>query len=90
MASIAQIEALARDNRDRILLLQALVASITTNTVVLSRDWLDVNSSLDLTNKYVFGKKAGINNGDLILGWKSIVPTPTTDADFELPLGISQ
>lgn len=90
MASIAQLEAIARDNRDRILILEDLLTSIISNTTVFPYDWVEVNASIDLTGKYVFGKKAGINGGNLILGWKSTVATPVSDNDFELPLGISQ
>lgn len=51
---------------------------------------VDVNAAGDKTNALCFGKKAGINEGNLIVGWKSLVANPTSDSDFETPFGFSQ
>ena len=51
---------------------------------------MEINATGDKTNTYCFGKKAGINDGNLIIGWKSTVANPTSDSDFETPYGYSQ
>lgn len=51
---------------------------------------VDVNATGDKTNVICFGKKAGINEGNLIVGWKSLVADPTSNSDFETPYGLGQ
>lgn len=91
MATLIEVDDRSRDNRNEIIALKAVVASIQSNTIPLG--WLDVNSTGDLTGKYLYGvptgARSGINEGRGIYGWKSTVANPTTDAHFESPKGPS-
>lgn len=53
---------------------------------------VDINSAGSKAGLYVFGHKAGINDGNLIVGWKvkAGVDTPTSESDFETPFGLGQ
>jgi len=53
---------------------------------------INVNSNKLQGGDYVFGKKAGINSGELIVGWqlKAGVTNPTSNDDFEKPYGFRQ
>lgn len=91
MASLQEVDTRSADNRDRIIELENLIQNIMDNTIPLG--WLDINSSGDLTGKYLYGKgtgsRASINDGRGVYGWKSNVSNPTSDNDFEKPLGPS-
>tara|TARA_R110002012_G_scaffold214249_1_gene385366 strand:+ start:96 stop:776 length:681 start_codon:yes stop_codon:yes gene_type:complete len=67
-------------------------ATVNSNKADRSATMVDINSSGSKEGLYVFGVKAGINDGNLIIGWKvkSGVTNPTSDADFETPYGYSQ
>lgn len=53
---------------------------------------LNVESDVDLAGSWVFGKKTGINGGELIGFWHvdDAVSLPTSDDDFDTPFGFSQ
>lgn len=91
MATLTEVDDRSRDNRNEIISLKAVVDAILANTVPL--EWLDVNSTGDLTGKYLYGlptgDRASINDGNKIYGWKSTVADPTSDSDFETPFGPS-
>lgn len=91
MASLAQVDVRSQENRKEIIELKAVVQSIMDNTIPLG--WLEINSTGDLTGKYLYGvgvgSRSGINDGRGVYGWKSLVANPTTDSDFVSPKGFS-
>lgn len=91
MATLTEVDDRSRDNRNEIIALKTVVAAMQANTVPLG--WLDVNSTGDLTGKYLYGVPTGarsaINEGRGIYGWKSNVADPTEDSDFVNPKGPS-
>jgi len=65
-------------------------AIVNDNKADRSATMVEINSVGSKLGLYCFGKKAGINGGNLIVGWKSTVANPTSDADFETPYGLAQ
>ena len=91
MASLPQVDDRSQANRTAIIELKAVVQSIMDNTIPLG--WLEINSTGDLTGKYLYGvgvgDRASINDGRGIYGWLSTVANPTQDSHFSSPKGFS-
>jgi hypothetical protein len=59
---------------------------VEQETLVTTGIMVDINSAIPKNGLYVFGIKAGINGGNLIIGWRvnAGVSDPTSDADFDV------
>lgn len=88
MASLSEVESIARDNRDEIISLKAVVQAILDNTVIMNRLNVDINDANvpDKTGLFCQGQKAGINEGAPFGLWRSTVSDPTTDDDFDIKM----
>lgn len=86
MASLSEVEAIARANRDALIELQGVVAAIQSNTVPLPKInvHIDDETIADKTGYAVYGERAGINGGALFVG-VSLVADPESDVDIQEP-----
>jgi hypothetical protein len=50
----------------------------------LAGTMVNIDSVGDKTGITLYGISAGINNGDYFIGWRSSVPNPQSNADFDI------